>query len=293
MSIVLPKPNTKPFADFKPQALRILVADDHYANRLLTQSLLQREGHQISQAGNGEMAVEICRHAQFDVILLDIQMPIMNGFQALKLIKAMDNMNAHASIFALTAHNHTDEIRTIMSKGFDAVLLKPFRVAALMRQMDRPYKPAVNRIYTDKEEIRGTATIYDQILDMPLLEIQTLDILLDAIGKERMCHILTAYWKDAKNMVSTLKSSRLSDKNKANDKLINLRKTAHGLKGASANIGLLRAARLSARLQNAPLEDIPFLIEKIETTLDASKTEIRDYCGLKGDAISPHPDFNA
>ncbi len=289
MSLLLPKKHSVPFGKLVPKPLEILVADDHYANRLLTQSLLQREGHQIALAEDGKDAIEACRHQIFDVILLDIQMPVLNGFQALRAIRALDNGNADTKIFALTAHNHTDEIRTILRHGFEAVLIKPFRVADMMRHLDRPYKPRLNRVYDDKDEIRGAVSLYDETLNMPLLENQTLDILLDAIGPERMCRVLTAYWADALVMMDALKSARLHSTAKADEELIALRKTAHGLKGASANIGLLRAARLSARAQNAPIEDIPFLIEKIEQTLEESKPAIRDYCGLNGAPMAPRP----
>ncbi|GEM_PF-1048794 len=289
MSLLFNKSQAEPFANLEPRPLHILVADDHYANRLLTQSLLQRDGHDVILSEDGREAVKACAHHIYDVILLDIQMPIMNGFQALKAIRALDNRNAKTKIFALTAHNHVDEIRTILRHGFDAVLVKPFRVADMMRHLDRPYKPGPSRIHNDKDEIRGAASIYNDVLDMPLLEYQTLDILLDAIGPERMCTVLSAYWTDAAKLLQDLKSARISSGPQAASDLIALRKTAHGLKGASANIGLLRAARLSARAQNAPVEDIPFLIEKIEQTLEESKTAIRDYCGLKGPATAPQP----
>ena len=129
--------------------------------------------------------------------------------------------------------------------------------------------------------------IYLDVMEMPLLEVQTLDILLAAIGPKSMCRVLAAYWSDAQTMISSLKSTRLTSQTQVGQELIELRKTAHGLKGASANIGLLKASRLSAKLQNAPLEDIPFLVEALERTLEKSKSSIRDYCGLSGKATQP------
>ena len=266
--------------------MHILVADDHYANRLLTQSLLQREGHEIALANNGKEAVRACMSNVFDLLLLDIQMPIMSGIQALKWIKTLENGNTIAPAFALTAHTHRAEINTILSKGFEAVLQKPFRVSEMMRHLGRPYKNGPERDMGQMPDIDAETKIYENVTDLPLLEVQTLDILLETIGPDRMCTVLKAYWKDANTMISSLKNTRLMSQNREKE-LTELRKTAHGLKGASANVGLLRASRLSAFLQNAPFEDIPYLIETLENTLQDSQASLRDYCGLVGNAIAP------
>jgi len=266
------------------EPMQILVADDHYASRLLTQSLLQRENHNIALTSNGKDALDLCKVQNFDLILLDIQMPIMDGFKTLKRIKATKNGNADIPIFALTAHSHAEEIKLILLKGFDAALQKPFRVAEMMRYLDRPHKANVTPL---KQYPPVGTMIYTHVVDMPLLEVQTLDILLGSIGPDSMCNILKAYWQDAHKMIKTLKSTRITTSLCAEPGLVNLRKTAHSLKGASANIGLLKAARLLTLLQNAPIEDIPFLVETLDDTLQDSQSAIRDYCGLAGDATKP------
>lgn len=269
----------------KPMA--ILVADDHFANRLLTQILLQREGHDITLADHGKDAVRACTAQVFDLLLLDIQMPIMNGFQALKWIKTLSNGNEATPAYALTAHTHPSEIKTILSKGFDAVLLKPFRVSDMMRQLDRPYKYSADRSSVIIETPDASPKFYATAIDMPLLEVQTLDILLGAIGPGRMCTVLAAYWQDAKKLMMDIKATRITGQIGVEIELMELRKTAHGLKGASANVGLLKASRLSAHLQNAPIEDIPYLVETLERTLQDSQSAIRDYCGLTGNVLRP------
>jgi len=276
---------TKAHALGKPMS--ILVADDHFANRLLTQSLLQREGHAIALANNGKEAVQACMAQPYDLILLDIQMPIMDGIQALKLIKALNNGNEAAPTFALTAHTRHSEIRTLLSMGFEAVLLKPFRVAEMMSHLGGPGTNANKRASAVEETTNTDVKLYGNTLQMPLLEVQTLDILLGAIGPKRMCKVLTAYWLDADSLMASLKTTRITTQLGAETELMKLRKTAHGLKGASANIGLLKASRLAAHLQNAPIEDIPYLVETLGRTLHESQTAIRDYCGLAGSPLNP------
>ena len=269
------------------QPLKILVADDHFANRLVSQSLLQREGHEITLASNGKEAIRACSSTVFDLILMDIQMPIMNGFEAQKLIKSLKNGNQNIPIFALTAHSQYTEIRTILAKGFHAVLQKPFRVADMIHHLDRPNNSKAELGLIENKPSNAEPKLYIDVMELSLLEVQTLDILLDAIGQDGMCRVLKAYWADAGTMMHSLKSTRLTTKPEAKQTLIELRKTAHGLKGASANIGLLKASRLAAHLQNAPIEDIPYLIEALDRTLHESKPGIRDYCGLTGKATAP------
>jgi CheY-like chemotaxis protein len=268
----------RPVPVFKTSKLRILIADDHYANLLLTQSLLQREGYNVICAKNGLQAVNACKNIVFDIILLDIQMPVMDGIEALSQIKKLGNPNIECPIFALTAHSDASEIQSILALGFDAVLRKPFRVQEMMDSLQnlRTNKPHLTPALQVNQH--SGPEIYEDTLRLPLLEVQTISILINATGPERMKKILIAFWKDADMLITSLKGTRFNMNIDAQPTLDELRKTAHGLKGAAANIGLLRASRLSALLQNAPLQHAPYLIEKIESTLHASKSEIDNYC---------------
>lgn len=267
--------------------LNILVADDHYANQLLTQSLLQREGHNVVLANHGKDALAAASVQNFSIILLDIQMPIMDGITAIAHIRKLPNQNANTLIFALTAHCSPSETQHLLKVGFNAVLPKPFRMADLKKIIQQgranpaPFAPT-SPICSDQKD-------YQELLQLPLLDTQTIDILYDAIGPDRMMRVLNAYWKDADKMLNTLLHTRLSNPDRFSENLIKLRKTAHGLKGASANIGLFRASRLAAKLQNAPVETIPLLIEGIVEVLKISRIEIYRYCKLT-DGIDPgHP----
>ena len=126
------------------------------------------------------------RKKKFDLLLLDIQMPVMSGIAALKWIKTLENGNEGAPAFALTAHSHNAEIKVILSKGFEAVLQKPFRVSEMMRHLGRPYKNNVERDTQQEGPEDTDPKIYSDVMEMPLLEVRTLDILLGAIAP-RVC----------------------------------------------------------------------------------------------------------
>ena len=258
--------------------LKILVADDHYANLLLTQSLLQREGHDVVLARDGKDALRMCSVQPFSLILLDIQMPIMDGPTALRHIRALPNSNAITLIFALTAHSEPSQIQQFLSYGFNAVLQKPFRIAELSQIIQTGIAPTHHTpVLRPPQEDQREVIDFESI---PILETTTINILLEAIGPTRMEKVLTAYWQDADKMNMSLQSTRLSQPDNIEPDLVKLRKTAHGLKGASANIGLLRASRIAAKLQNAPIEMVPYLIEKLDSALHESRPAIYRHCGL-------------
>ncbi len=268
------------------ERLVILVADDHFANRLLTQSLLVREGHHVILAQNGREAIHHCQFQVFDLILLDIQMPVLDGFEALKKIRATPSKNKTTPIYALTAYSDYGDIQKIYQRGFEAVLIKPFKISEMMRFYD---KTCSEDKHPHSFLAQNRSNPYQDLMDLSVLETRTLDILLDAIGQERMCRVLTAYWKDAESMIGDLKAFKTRRKTVVSRTLVDLRKIAHGLKGTSANIGLLRAAHLSARLQNAPPHDIDFLIEILGQTLEESAPVIQKHCGLTGHPKRPEP----
>jgi signal transduction histidine kinase/ligand-binding sensor domain-containing protein/DNA-binding response OmpR family regulator len=116
-------------------ALRVLVAEDNVVNQHLISRLLARDGHTVVTAGDGAQAVEAHRVGNFDVILMDIQMPQMDGFEATAAIRAQDAASGRARIpvIALTAHAMSRDRERCLEAGMDDYLSKPIEVAQLRR----------------------------------------------------------------------------------------------------------------------------------------------------------------
>jgi CheY-like chemotaxis protein len=100
----------------------ILITDDNAQNLYLARFLLEKEGHEIVEATNGQEAVDAVKKQSYDLILMDIQMPVMDGMQATKHIK---NMNQQQKVVALTAKAMSGDKETIMACGFDGYIEKP------------------------------------------------------------------------------------------------------------------------------------------------------------------------
>jgi two-component system, sensor histidine kinase len=132
-----PSPKFTPEATSKTPPLRILLAEDNPANQLLLLRILQHEGHQVMTASNGKQAVDLaCAHS-FDLVLMDVEMPVLNGYQATAEIRAQQAASGmRTPIWALTAHVPGDGDEECTASGMDAYLTKPVDRSAL-RQMLR------------------------------------------------------------------------------------------------------------------------------------------------------------
>ena len=119
-------------ADQAPTPLRILVAEDKRINQTLILRLLSRGGHQVSLAGNGLEALEALRKASFDLVLMDVQMPGIDGFEATRRIRALEVPDGdRLPIVALTAHAMKGDEEECYRNGMDAYLSKPVDIASL------------------------------------------------------------------------------------------------------------------------------------------------------------------
>jgi signal transduction histidine kinase len=117
--------------------LRILVAEDNPVNRLYIQELLRRLGHEVRLAGTGREALEALAQGGFDVVLMDIRMPEMDGDEATRIIRTSppDGVARDVPIIALTAYALKDEIDRFMQSGFTAYLTKPVDLESLKRML--------------------------------------------------------------------------------------------------------------------------------------------------------------
>jgi signal transduction histidine kinase/ActR/RegA family two-component response regulator len=114
------------------ESLSILVAEDNVVNQLLMRSLLEKRGHRVTMVGNGAAALAAWQQDHFDCILMDIQMPEMDGYEATRRIRAEESGNgAHTPIIALTAYAMKGDREKCLQAGLDSYISKPIQTAAL------------------------------------------------------------------------------------------------------------------------------------------------------------------
>ena len=117
----------------KAPQLRILVVDDDILSRRLMQVLLTYEGHEVDVAANGLEAFDAIKYKQFDIVLMDLQMPIMDGLEASRQIRDWENGGQHTFIVALTADYLPEEGHRLFEVGIDNYISKPFEMEHLQR----------------------------------------------------------------------------------------------------------------------------------------------------------------
>lgn len=114
----------------------VLLVEDNAVNRTLAQRLLEKRGFSVCCAVDGKQAIVAVQNAEFDVILMDIQMPEMDGFEATAEIRKRQNSGGRRTpIIALTAHALKEDQDRCLSAGMDAYVTKPIRPAELFRAM--------------------------------------------------------------------------------------------------------------------------------------------------------------
>lgn len=101
----------------------ILIVDDNGQNLYLARFLLEQSGYKIHEAGNGQEAVDLCKDNDFKLVLMDVQMPVMDGLTATKIIKS--EINDELTIVALTAKAMAGDREDILKSGCDGYIKKP------------------------------------------------------------------------------------------------------------------------------------------------------------------------
>ena len=127
------------------QSLSFLVAEDNAVNQMLIARLLEKRGHTAVLAQNGQEALEMLEKQKFDIVLMDVQMPEMDGFEATKLIREKEGAGeTHLPIIALTAHAMQGDEERCLSSGMDGYVSKPIQIAELFSVIDSVI-PGLNR----------------------------------------------------------------------------------------------------------------------------------------------------
>jgi CheY-like chemotaxis protein len=125
------------------QTLQILLVEDNELNQKFAMAVLRKMGHSIEVASNGQIGVEKFKEKSFDMILMDIQMPEMNGIEATKAIRELEELEGlgkHITIIAVTAFAMEQDKKNCMDAGMDDFLAKPYKPFELEQKIKENFK---------------------------------------------------------------------------------------------------------------------------------------------------------
>lgn len=252
-------------AEQKRAGLRILLAEDNPINQKLAVILLQKAGYVVDTADNGRQAIEQLKQAPYNAVLMDVQMPELDGFEATQQIRKSEKEGQHIPIIAMTAHALKGDRERCLAAGMDDYVSKPLEPQFLLSVLERwirsaeETEPALT-FELPKEKSSADATSAPPLDEKPL----DLDSALHRFENDR-----AFFTEMCREFISNL-STRLDELRaalKASDAGA-LGRLAHNLKGVSANFSAGPLSDLAMGLEmcgkNEDLSDAPVLLEKLE-----------------------------
>jgi len=210
---------------------RILLAEDNLVNQEVAKAMLSKLGIETDIANNGQEAMDMVQQNSYDIILMDCQMPVMDGFEATAVIRKKYE-NSVLPIVAVTANASADDRERCLNSGMDDFLSKPYALDQL-RQIIKRWLPSQksDTINNPSPKIPETES---QDSGTPILNSKLIDQIreLDASGSDALIYkVLHTYLESSGEYMQKIKDAIL------NDDVDNIRKLAHTLKSSSANIG--------------------------------------------------------
>jgi two-component system sensor histidine kinase RpfC len=218
----------------RTRKLHILIADDNRTNQRVVGKVLERAGYTTVIVGNGEEALDAMTVARFDLVLMDVNMPVMNGLEATKLFRFTALGQPHLPIIALTADITPEVAARCLEAGMDSCLTKPIEPAKLLDAIEQmvpappaPIEGAKSPLVTDissHPRFRPASTL-PSIDEGVLKELEALG------GKDFLNEVTREFVRDAEVLIGNL--AKAVDQ----EDVMMFRDRAHALRSGAANIG--------------------------------------------------------
>ncbi len=258
--------------------LHVLVVDDVAINRGIAESFLCAAGHDVTVASDGAQALRILEREDFDVVLMDVRMPGMDGLEATRRIRALGGARGDVPVIALTAQAFADQVEECQRAGMQDHLAKPFSPTMLVAAVARA---AQRRIAASAPVPRRRAAAPDETQppdlqppDLPLIDHTIYQETASYLSAEAVAKYLQTITGQGTHLLAGLRARESG--------AIHLRALAdlaHTLAGSAGMFGLARVADLGRQFERAVLiaaADVPALARNLERAIDATLRDIAD-----------------
>ena len=255
--------------------LNILLAEDNLINQQVAARRLQKLGHTVEIANNGAEAVEALKARSYDLILMDVQMPEMDGFEATAAIRAMTCEKRRIPIIAMTANALPSDCERCLAAGMDDYIAKPVHQRILVELIEKWGAIA----YRGAQPECTPATLPEagsQTTDVDLLDIDGIKEMIEVLGV-RAYRDLTIQFFDSHGATADAMNVAA-----ASGDFRQIGRLAHSLKGAASNLGLAVLADQAAALRSSDeprddssgVTDLPEKLTTIEAVAAASRQQL-------------------
>ena len=266
-------------SDFKKPAkkqiksYRVLVADDNEVNSMIITQILLQENHQVDVVKNGELALDKLRDNDYDLMILDGNMPIMGGMEVIQIYQALNIGQPQIPAIILSADATTETIESFKEVGVGAYLTKPIQINLLIQTIEDVVSQST---FKTAEVIDYTNAKLDSQSDVVLLNVSRLDSLKQLDANSRFIEkLILDFMADTEQRMASLNAYT-----KARD-FIKIKACAHTIAGSAGNVGADELAKLCENLSHIKPSDnfreIEFLIGDVQDIYARSKVCLWDY----------------
>jgi CheY-like chemotaxis protein len=243
--------------------LNILLAEDNLINQQVAARRLQKLGHTVEIANNGAEAVEALKARSYDLILMDVQMPEMDGFEATAAIRAMTCEKRRIPIIAMTANALPSDCERCLAAGMDDYIAKPVHQRILVELIEK-WGAIGYRHAPDQPTSGPLSEAGSQTTDVDLLDVDGIKEMIEVLGL-RAYRDLTIQFFDSHDATATALSAAAASRD-----FRQIGRLAHSLKGAASNLGLgVLAVKAAALRSGDELHDdssyVTDLLAKLDT----------------------------
>jgi PAS domain S-box-containing protein len=260
--------------DTKIKSAQILVVDDYPANQDVAKAHLSSRGHSVELADNGAIAIDRCREKHYDLVLMDIQMPVMDGLTAARQIRMIDEHYAEVPIVALSANADEESQKSSKDAGMVDFITKPIRKKAFLTTVEKWL------IFTAGEVEENNDFFFEAEEPMEDISLEPVDfeMAFEIFGdKEDYFELFEKFLSNCKNQIRLMNENLLIKDYNA------VRLDAHSIKGGSGSLEAHPLSKVAKELEEYAREDAPELIpdtlkklgeefDKLETYYFANKS---------------------
>ena len=219
--------------------VKVLLAEDNQVNQLAARRLLERVGYLVTSVLNGKEAIDMLTSQEFDIVFMDIQMPVLDGIEAAKQIRDPNKskvLDPNIPIIALTAHSEQEYRETCIAAGMNDFVVKPFQLFDFIEKIEK-YKPRSQSIAHEADVNQQTS------FDQPPLKFQTLLNRMEG-DSDLCCELLDSFQRD---MTMYFQKIQQYINEKDYDKLLS---DAHALKSSSSAVDACQVYSISKQIEN-------------------------------------------
>lgn len=224
------------------RSLRILIADDHAANRMVLENLLTKAGHKVTSVEDGEAVLDLLGMSDFDAVIVDLHMPGISGLDMLRQLRVMEaGTPRNTPVIVLSADVTPDSISRCESEGARAFIAKPLSASRLLdclADIATSTRSGGKMVQTGRAEVQ----VSEDILDTSVLD----ELASLGMGEAFMTDFIRQCMQDAEGCLAGL------DKDGGQSRWDQVREHAHALKGVAGNLGLVRLRDSCGDLMRIP-----------------------------------------